>query len=343
MTTTAPPTTMTLPADKGIGHADRRFRLEGLGLTVTLLLLCIGFTWVNPRFGSVENLLNVLTQASTYTIVTMGMTFVISKGGIDLSVGSLLALVSCVAFGMIEAGTPWPVAILVMFALALALGALNGLLIAYLAIPALIATLGTMVAWRGAALLHSAGTLYYGLPEPVLFLGQGSIFGIPMPVIIAGVFTGACYWVFNHTAFGLHCRAVGGNREAARLAGVNVTRIEVAVYTFSGFTVALGALLWMARIDGTQATIGTTMEIHVIAATIIGGTSLFGGRGTIYGALLGAILLSLLNNALVIVGLDFFWQLVAIGVIVVVAVAVNNLRENRIGWVNSLRGRRAAT
>jgi len=329
------------PIMKKIGGSDRRFRFEGLGLTLVLLTLALVFTWINPRFGTLSNLANVLTQASTYIIVAMGMTFVIAKAGIDLSVGSSLALVTCVFFGMIEAGWNPALALVLMFALGMALGAFNGLIITYLAIPALIATLGTMVAFRGTALLHSAGNLYYGLPAPIVWVGQGDLLGVPVPIIVAGLFVAFCAWLFNKTRFGVHVRAVGGNREAARLAGINVDRVQMLVYTLMGFAVTLGGLLWMARIDGTQATMGTAMEIHVIAATIIGGTSLFGGRGTIYGTLLGAILLTMLNNALVIAGVEFFWQLVAIGGIVIVAVTVNNIREDRIGWLSRIRHRRA--
>lgn len=327
---------------KIIGHADRRFRFESLGLTLVLVALIVMFSLINPRFATYANLLNVLTQASTYIIVAMGMTLVITKGGIDLSVGSLMALVTCISFSLMNDGMHFIPALLIMFVLAILLGALNGLIVAFLAVPALIATLGTMVAFRGLALLHSAGELYYGLPAPVVWLGQGSLLGIPTPIIIAALFVLMTYWLFNHTRFGVHVRAIGGNREAARLAGVRVNRTEVAVYAFMGFAVATGGLLWMARIDGTQATLGTAMEIHIIAATIIGGTSLFGGRGTIYGTLLGGILLTMLNNALVISGVEFFWQLVAIGCIVITAVTINNIRENRIGWINQLRSNRAA-
>jgi len=339
--TGAPGTENASNSAKSIGGSDRRFNLQGVGLTVVVVALALLFTWINPRFATLSNLANVLTQSSTYVIVAMGMTFVISKAGIDLSVGSLLALVTCVFFGMVDGGSPWGLALIVMFGLAIALGALNGALVAFLAIPALIATLGTMVAFRGAALLHSAGELYFGLPGPILWLGQGAVFGIPVPILVAALFVAFSFWLFNHTSFGLHVRAVGGNRESARLAGINVQRIEVLTYALMGFAVALGGLLWMARIDGTQATMGTAMEIHVIAAVIIGGTSLFGGRGTIYGSLLGAILLSMLNNALVIAGVEFFWQLVAIGAIVIAAVTINNFRENRIPWLRKIGGRRS--
>lgn len=338
-------TTISQARHKAIGHSDRRFRLEGLGLTLAVVALAVLFAVINPRFATVANLLNVLTQASTYVILAMGMTFVISKAGIDLSIGAMLALVTCMFFWMIQdVGINPLVALVLMFAMATALGALNGVMIAYLAIPALIATLGSMVALRGFALVHSAGNLWFGLPPSIVWLGQGQLFGVvPVPVVVAALFVAFAYWLFNKTRFGVHCCAVGGDREAARLAGIRVNRIEVLVYSFMGFAVALGGLLWMARIDATQATIGTGMEIHVIAAVIIGGTSLFGGKGTIYGSLVGAILLAMLNNALVIAGVDFFWQQVAIGFIVVIAVTINNIRENRIGWISQLRGHRAVT
>ncbi|MDF1608655.1 ABC transporter permease [Hoeflea sp. YIM 152468] len=335
-------TVKTGAPDKSIGQSDKKFRFDSLGLTLAFLALIVMFSLINPRFASYGNLLNVLTQTSTYVIVAMGMTLVITKGGIDLSVGSLMALVTCVAFGLIESGVHYVPALIIMFLLAMTLGALNGAIITFLAVPALIATLGTMVAFRGVALLHSAGKLYFGLPPEVVWLGQGAILGVPVPIYIAAIFILVTHWLFNLSRFGVHVRAVGGNREAARLAGIPVTRIEVAVYTYMGIAVALGGLIWMARIDGTQATLGTAMEIHIIAATIIGGTSLFGGRGSLYGTLIGALLLTMLNNALVIAGVEFFWQLVVVGVIVIAAVTINNIRENRIDWINQLRGRRAA-
>lgn len=324
---------------KVIGNSDRKYPLEGLGLTVVIIVLAIIFTLINPRFATIDNFLNVVTQASTYIIITMGMTFVIAQAGIDLSVGAMLALVTCVFFGMLDAGYMWLPSLALMFVFSAALGAFNGALIAFLAIPALIATLGTMVAYRGFALLHSGGNMYYGLPPEVVWLGQGRVVGIPVPVIIAALFVAFSWWLFNRTKFGIHCRAIGGNREASRLAGIPVGRVEIMVYTFMGLCVAIGGLIWIARIDSGQATLGQGMEIHVIAATIIGGTSLFGGRGSIYGTLMGALLLTMLNNALVIARVDFFWQLVAIGAIVVTAVTINNLRENRIGWFETLRNR----
>ena len=317
-------------ATSSIGHADRRWLFEGVGLTLVVVVLAIAFAIINPRFATLANFINIFTQASYYIIIAVGMTFVITSAGIDLSVGSLLALVTVVGFELISDGMHPVLGVLVMFALGGLIGCLTGALVAYVKIPPFIATLGMMVSLRGLALVHSAGNMHYGLPPSITWLGQGDVFGIPVPVGIALLFALFGAWLFNHTKFGLYVRALGGNREAARLAGVPVNAIEVAVYALMGLVTALGGLIMIARIDSTQATIGTAMEIHVIAAVIIGGTSLFGGRGTVYGTVLGAILLSMMTNALVIAGVDYFWQLVVMGIIVLIAVAINNLRERRI-------------
>ena len=322
------PSTVATP--NHIGHADRSWSFEGLGLTIVIVVLILVFSWINPRFASLSNLTNVLTQASYYIIIAVGMTFVITSAGIDLSVGSILALVTVIGFELIKGGMNPLLGVLLMFVMGTLIGTITGLLIAFVKIPPFITTLGMMVSLRGLALLHSAGNMHYGLPSSITWLGQGAVFGVPVPIIIALVFALFGAWLFNHSKFGLHVRAIGGNREAARLAGVPVNRIEVLVYALMGLFTAIGGLIMIARIDSTQATIATSMEIHVIAAVIIGGTSLFGGRGSIYGSVLGAILLSTMTNALVIAGVDYFWQLVVMGIIVLIAVAIGNLRERRL-------------
>ncbi len=317
-------------ASHSIGHADRRWRFEGLGLTVVILVLAVAFVFINPRFGSVNNLVNILVQASYIIVMAVGMTFVITSAGIDLSVGSGIALITVVAFGLIKGGLDPALGVLFMFGFGAFIGLVAGTLIAYVKIPPFIATLGMMAGMRGLALVHSAGEMHFGLPTSLTYIGQGDVYGVPVPVILslATALFGA--WLFNRTRFGLHVRAIGGNREAARLAGVPVNRIEVMVYVLMGLFTALAGLIMMTRIDSTQATIGNATEIHVISSVIIGGTSLFGGRGTIYGSVLGALLLSMMTNALILAGVDFFWQLVVMGAIVLIAVAVSNLREQRV-------------
>ena len=319
-------------SDLSIGHADKKWIFQGIGLTVVVVLLAIIFSFINPKFATTTNLLNILTQASYYIILAVGMTFVIAAAGIDLSVGSLLALITVINFELIKGGLNPAVGVILMFLMGGILGAFTGYLISYINIPPFIATLGVMVSLRGLALVHSAGKMHYGLPESLTWFGQGEIFGIPVPVLISLIFAIFGAWLFNRTKFGLHVRSIGGNREAARLAGINVKIIEILVYCFMGLCVALGGLIMIARIDSTQATIGTSMEIHVIAAVIIGGTSLFGGKGTIFGTLLGAILLSMMTNALVIAGVDYFWQLFIMGIIVLIAVTINNFRDRKLSF-----------
>ena len=315
-----------------IGHADKKWIFQGIGLTIVVILLAIIFSFINPKFATTTNLLNILTQASYYIILAVGMTFVIAAAGIDLSVGSLLALITVVNFELIKGGLNPIVGVILMFLMGGILGAFTGYLITYINIPPFIATLGVMVSLRGLALVHSAGKMHYGLPESLTWFGQGEILGIPVPVLISLIFALFGAWLFNRTKFGLHVRSIGGNREAARLVGINVKMIEILVYCFMGLCVALGGLIMIARIDSTQATIGTSMEIHVIAAVIIGGTSLFGGKGTIFGTLLGAILLSMMTNALVIAGVDYFWQLFIMGIIVLIAVTINNFRDRKLSF-----------
>ena len=319
-------------SDLSIGHADKKWIFQGIGLTIVVVFLAIIFSFINPKFATTTNLLNILTQASYYIILAVGMTFVIAAAGIDLSVGSLLALITVINFELIKGGLNPAVGVILMFLMGGILGAFTGYLISYINIPPFIATLGVMVSLRGLALVHSAGKMHYGLPESLTWFGQGEIFGIPVPVLISLIFAIFGAWLFNRTKFGLHVRSIGGNREAARLAGINVKIIEIFVYCFMGLCVALGGLIMIARIDSTQATIGTSMEIHVIAAVIIGGTSLFGGKGTIFGTLLGAILLSMMTNALVIAGVDYFWQLFIMGIIVLIAVTINNFRDRKLSF-----------
>ncbi|MGB1135166.1 MAG: ABC transporter permease [bacterium] len=319
-------------SELSIGHADKKWIFQGIGLTIVVILLAIIFSFINPKFATTTNLLNILTQASYYIILAVGMTFVIAAAGIDLSVGSLLALITVVNFELIKGGLNPAVGVILMFLMGGVFGAFTGYLISYINIPPFIATLGVMVSLRGLALVHSAGKMHYGLPESLTWFGQGEILGIPVPVLISLIFALFGAWLFNRTKFGLHVRSIGGNREAARLAGINVKIIEILVYCFMGLCVALGGLIMIARIDSTQATIGTSMEIHVIAAVIIGGTSLFGGKGTIFGTLLGAILLSMMTNALVIAGVDYFWQLFIMGIIVLIAVTINNFRDRKLSF-----------
>ena len=215
-----------------IGHADRKWIFQGMGLTIVIIVLALLFSLINPRFATLSNFLTILTQASYYIILAVGMTFVITSAGIDLSVGSILALITVIGFELIKGGMHPLLGVLIMFFLGGFIGSISGLLITLVKIPPFITTLGMMATVRGLALVHSAGKMHYGLPESITWFGQGIVFGIPVPVIISLIFVIFGAWLFNMTKFGLHVKAIGGNREAARLAGVPVNLIEVLVYSF---------------------------------------------------------------------------------------------------------------
>lgn len=303
--------------------------MEKMGPFTALVVLGVIFTLLNPRFILPMNLINVIRQASIYIILAVGMTFVITGAGIDLSVGSILAVCTCVAGALLK-DFGWPLVPVIFLSLGLGagIGLLNGLVITRLLLPPFIATLGMMVALRGIALVHSSGRIYHAFPDSLVTLGRGMIFGvIPAPIVIAVVVVFIGYILFAWTKFGQYCIAIGGNKEATRLAGINTRRFESLNYVLMGFLAAFGGIVLMGRIDSTQAIIGANMEIHTIAAVIIGGTSLFGGRGSISGSVIGAVILAVIANGLIMAGVSFFWQQVVTGLIIILAVTLSIFRE----------------
>ncbi len=324
----------TLSNNKGIkdnifGWAEKNLHVVlPLGL---LLILVVFMGIIAPRFLSPINLIRVARAASVYIILSVGMTFVITSGGIDLSIGSTLGLTSVVmgAFVMDQMLNPY-MGMLFSVVFGMVLGLFIGILIAYVKVPPFIATIAMMASYRGLALVHSAGEVRYGFPEPIIWLGQGSLFGIPAPIIVAILIAVFGHILFVHTRFGRYCTAIGGNEEAARRAGIPVARYKMLVYVFMAALAGFGGVVLTGRLDGTQAVLGDAMELHVIASVIIGGTSLFGGRGSIVGSVIGALILGLVANALVLLRVEWFWQRVAEGVIVILAVMFNMWREKKL-------------
>lgn len=303
--------------------------MEKVGPFTALVVLAVIFTLVNPRFILPMNLVNVIRQAAIYIILAVGMTFVITGAGIDLSIGSMLAVCTCVAGALLK-DYGWPLVPVIFLTLGLGtgIGLINGLIITRLFLPPFIATLGMMVALRGVALVHSSGRIYHAFPTSLLTLGRGMIFGVlPAPIAIAFAVVFIGYILFAWTEFGRYCMAIGGNKEATRLAGINIYRFETLNYALMGFLTAFAGIVLMARIDSAQAIIGTNMEIHTIAAVIIGGTSLFGGRGSIGGSVIGAVILAVIANGLILAGVSFFWQQVVTGLIIILAVTLSIFRE----------------
>jgi ribose/xylose/arabinose/galactoside ABC-type transport system permease subunit len=297
-------------------------------ITVVLLVMCVALSVLTPDFLDSTNLLNVARQVSLIVIVGCGMTFVITSAGLDISVGSMLALTGVVGAGLAASGWPLPIAVLA----SVLLGGLGGLVHAGLiirgSITPFIATLGTMYALRGAAYLYtqhqSGGTsIVNGLPNGFRMIGQGYLLGVPIPVVLAVLVAGGCWFLYNRTLLGRYTRAIGGNRETAYLSGVRVERVLTTIYVITGLLAGLSGFVLASRLASGQPSAGQGFEFDVIIAVVIGGTSLFGGRGSIAGTVLGALIIGVLSNGLNLLDIGSFWQQVVKGAVLIAAVLVD--------------------
>jgi len=303
-------------------------RSRQIGTFAGLVVLCLVLWAATPHFLTVSNLLNVLEQTSINAIVAVGMTYVIISGGIDLSVGSVLAVAGIVLALALEGGLPAPVAIVLALATGTACGLANGVLITFGRLPPFIATLGMMSVARGAALMLAEGRPISGFSEGFRALATARVL-VPAPVVItAGVYLVA-HFVLVQTVFGRATYAIGGNEEAARLSGVHVRFHKTAVYGVAGLTSAIAAILLTARLNSAQPTAGTMYELDAIAATVIGGTSLLGGEGTLVGALIGALIMGVLRNGLNLLNVSSFFQQVVIGAVIIGAVLIDMSLKRR--------------
>ncbi|RWM07647.1 MAG: ABC transporter permease [Mesorhizobium sp.] len=309
-----------------------------------LVVLMIGFSILEPRFLTPLNLFNVLRQVSIYGLLAIGMTFVILTAGIDLSIGSILALAGLVAAvvakggldnrfsvgdGSAATGFGWEVAALAAIGVGVAAGFVQGLAITRFKVPPFVVTLGGMSAFRGAALLFSGGGPVSGFDEAFVWWGQGKLGPVPVPVLIFVLFAIIAHITLSYTRYGRQIYAVGGNPEAARLAGLNVQKIILSVYVITGFFAGLGAFVLAARLNSAEAVAGTGFELTVIASVVIGGTSLFGGTGTVFGTVIGTVLIGVLLNGLVLLDVSAYVQQIIIGMIIVLAVAFDTFVKSR--------------
>lgn len=301
--------------------------LGRFGVLLGLIVLIVVFSVLSPIFLSPGNITNILIQSSTNAIIAAGMTFVILSANIDLSVGSVLALSSVLGTAFIADGGPIVVGVGIMLLGGIAAGAINGFSVGYLGFPAFIVTLATMWLFRGSAYVFTNGQAVTGLPRDFRILATGEVAGIPYIVIVMILVYALCYFVLSRTTFGRQVYAVGDNKEAARLSGVNVKRITAAVFVISGFMAALGGVVLSSRLFSGQPVAGITFELSAIAAVVIGGTSLFGGKGGILGTLVGAIFIATLINGLVILNVSSFWQQVIMGLVVLAAVGIDQYRK----------------
>ena len=312
-------------ATRALGsHSGRQ-----LGTLAGLLTLCVILWAATPHFLTVSNLLNVLEQTALNAVVAVGMTFVIISGGIDLSVGSVLALAGiCLALAL-EAGVPAPAAIGLALVVGTGCGLINGVLITRGRLPPFIATLGMMSVARGVALMLAEGRPISGFSEGFRAIATERILAIPGPVLITIVIYAVAHFVLTRTVFGRTTYAIGGNEEAARLSGVQVLFHKTAVYGVAGLTSAAAAVVLTARLNSAQPTAGTMYELDAIAATVIGGSSLLGGEGTVTGTLIGALIMGVLRNGLNLLNVSSFLQQVVIGVVIIGAVLVDMSLKRR--------------
>lgn len=300
------------------------------GTLLGLAVLCVGLWIATPYFATTANLANVAEQSVIVGVVAIGMTCVILTGGIDLSVGSLVALTGVVVGLALRRGLPVPIAVLLGLATGAATGAVNGVMITAGRLPPFIATLGMMSVARGAALLLSDGRPISGFPDALRLLATGRVFGIPAPVVLMLSLYGIAYFMLTRTVGGRYLYAIGGNEEATALAGVNVRRQKVITYAVSGLSAAVCALLLVARLNSAQPVAGIGYELDAIAAVVIGGTSLLGGSGSVIGTLIGALIMSVLRNGLNLLGVSSYLQQVAIGVVIIAAVLIDMALRRRV-------------
>jgi len=304
----------------------RGLYFQQAAILVAFLVLCGTLSVLSPAFLTLSNIINILRQNSFNLLLSLGVTMVILAGGIDLSIASVAALASCVcATVMMAKGVP--LGVFAGLAVGLAAGFVNGALITNLRLPPLVGTLGTDAMFRGFALLVTGGNVIFGLPQSFMFLGRGLAWGMPIPVIIAAVALVIGHFVLSQTRLGVEIYATGGNRDAAHLSGIHVKRISSITYLISGFLAGLVGVLMTARLASAQPTLGAGWGLEAIASVVIGGTSLRGGEGNLVGTIIGVFMIGVLSNGLNVLNVNYFWQQVAIGTIIVLAVASDTVRR----------------
>ena len=300
---------------------------DRVGILMVLVALVLLMAVIAPNFNRVDNLLNIARAISINAILAAGMTVVILTGGIDLSVGSTIAVSGVVAVITAIAGVPAPLAVLLGMAVGALCGLVNGWLTAYLALAPFIVTLGTMTFLRGLAYTITDGQPIVSSSLNFRDLGNGYVGPIPVPVIVMAVVYAVIWFVLERTRYGRHVYAVGGNAEAAKLAGVRVSRVITSVYVLAGACAGLAGVIFAARVISAQPTAGTGYELDAIAAVVLGGTSLAGGRGRIVGTLIGSVILGVLSTGLILLNVQFFTQLLIKGVVIILAVAIDSLKQ----------------
>lgn len=310
-----------------------KFNMKGFvakyGVILGLVIIMVYFTVMKAKFLTLDNMLNMLRQTSINGLLAIGMTFVVLTGGIDLSVGSIVG-----ASGMFAAlvartvtGMPWYLAVLVGLGVGLLLGAVNGVIISYLKVPAFIATLGMLSIARGVTFMASDAKPVPGLSEGFLKIGGGSVGIIPIPIIVLAVVLAISYIILYKTRYGRYIFATGGNPVSARVSGINVKAIICSVYMISGVLAGLAGVILTSRVTSGLSQGGNGYEVDAIAAAVIGGNSLSGGRGRLWGTIVGFLIMGVMNNGLDMMAVSSYWQLVIKGIIIIGAVMLDSLND----------------
>ena len=298
---------------------------QKLGPLLGLIILVVIVSILNPSFLEPLNILNLLRQVAINALIAFGMTFVILTGGIDLSVGAILALSSALTAGMMVSGIDPILAIIIGCILGGLMGTVNGLFITKGKMAPFIATLATMTIFRGLTLVYTGGNPITGLGDNYLFqlFGRGYFLGIPVPAITMILTFVVLFIILHKTPFGRKTYAIGGNEKAALISGIKVPKVKIMIYSLSGMLAALAGAILTSRLNSAQPTAGTSYELDAIAAVVLGGTSLSGGKGRIFGTLIGALIIGTLNNGLNLLGVSSFYQMVVKGIVILIAVLLD--------------------
>lgn len=314
---------------QGLNFFRFNVSLRDAGTILGLLIIVVVFSLLTPVFLTAPNLINILQQSSLNAVIALGMTLVIISGGIDLSVGPTAALSAVIGATLMVAGVPIYLAILAALGVGILCGLFNGVLVAYAGLQPFIVTLGGLSLYRALALIYTGGNPVFGIPPEFRALTNGTLLGIPNPVIIVAAIALLLWILLNKTPLGEYILAVGGNEEAARIAGVPVAKTKVATFVISGSLASIAAMILVGRLGAAEPTIGNLWELDAIAAAAIGGASLMGGKGSIVGTLIGAIILGALRNGLTLMNVQAFYQLLATGIIIIAAMLIDRATRGK--------------
>jgi ribose transport system permease protein len=315
--------------DPPLAPAGLRINLRDFGTLIGLVLIAGVFVAVAPGFLAERNVINILQQSSINACVALGMTLVIISGGIDLSVGPTAALAAVLSAGLMVGGVAPALAVLAGLCLGAVCGAINGALVSFGGLQPFIVTLGTLSTYRALALIATGGNPILGVPKDVRAIANGSLYGLPASVLVVIGVALACGLILRKTPFGEYLLAVGGNEEAAHIAGVPIALTKIGAYMLSGLLAALAAIILIGRLGAAEPILGNLWELDAIAAAAIGGASLMGGKGSIIGTLLGAIILGTMRNGLTLLNVQAFYQLLATGLIILLAMLVDRATRGR--------------